>query len=135
VRVLRQDLSGGLWGLTTAPNRVLIQRDLSEDDLTLTLAHELAHVLIRQGAAQLPVTMDEEWFADCFAHEFLLPTAVLRSLPLDRRFPGIPRETVALQIARANRVQGLVTTDLGQLMCTICGHRRGRHWCICQRAA
>lgn len=120
---LRYDnLGATLLGLTLNERQVRLNRSLRGAQLQLVFAHELAHILRRRGYfCEIPLA-DEEWFADWFARELVMPRrwllrpwtgSLLAALHVDL-------ETVALQNAVINRCPPLMRNGR-RVLCRTCG--------------
>jgi len=80
--------------------------------------------------------VDEEWFADCYLHEFLMPMSSISGQKPDATMVlNTPPETILLQHARAAGQRGVIRSPEGLALCTTCGHRRRRMHCACAEAA
>lgn len=64
-------------GATPSALRVVVNEALSATAFRFTLAHELAHVLVKRGAVATRSAADEERFADLFAASLLVPEYAL----------------------------------------------------------
>src|SRR4051794_21076946 len=74
VPVFWRDLGDKLLGLTLDDGRVFLhQRHATGTRGLFVFAHEVAHVLRQRGHFAAVDGADEEWFADWFARELVLP--------------------------------------------------------------
>lgn len=136
VEVRRRALGDTLLGLTLDADRVLVNSRLSAAEANFTFAHELAHILLRRGCfARLPASR-EEWFADRFAHELLLPRRWVWGASADevrwlsqRRWLAV--ETLAIQLGESDRVPS-VFRSRGRVYCRRCSHRHVLPGCECR---
>jgi hypothetical protein len=97
-------------------------------------AHELAHALHRRGRFRSLHKADEEWFADWFARELLLPRRWLTDRPLSHgqiAALGIGYETWALQLAILGTAPSLMR-NRGRVLCRYCGTSAHRWGCECR---
>jgi hypothetical protein len=132
VSVVRRPLEPGLQGLTLSPNRVVVNTALRRSTANFTLAHELAHVYRRRGFFAGLRSTEEEWFADWFAREMLLPRAWMdRSWEAPRLAAyGIDGLTTALQLAVTGRAPPIMRYR-GRVLCRVCGTHHHRWGCEC----
>jgi hypothetical protein len=101
--ILEKELLGPIEAATNPDKGELVIREDVYDALNdpnnpmhgrarFTLAHELGHLILHEGPAlhrqtsivKHKVFEDSEWQADCFAGEFLMPTAGCRNLTADQ---------------------------------------------------
>jgi hypothetical protein len=133
VRLSRHHLGGSLLGLTLDDRRVLLHSRLRGSLLSLVFAHELAHVLRRRGYFQSLASSDEEWFADCFARELVLPrrwlTGCWPRTQLGSLHVGI--ETVALQMSVIGMAPALMRSGR-RILCRTCGADAHLWGCRCR---
>jgi hypothetical protein len=135
IEMSRRDLGETLLGLTLDENRMLLHRKLRGARLAFVFAHELAHIQCRRGAFRGLARSDEEWFADWFARELLLPRRWL----LDRdRWPRtqlgslcVDGETAALQLAALGSGPALMRNG-SRVLCRRCGTRTYDWHCHCR---
>jgi hypothetical protein len=131
--VERRDLGSKLLGLTLDERRVLLHDGLKPARAAFTFAHEMAHLLHRRGHFRGLQRDDEEWFADWFARELLLPRLWLRQ---GRWAPGafaalhVGVVTAALQLAVLGRAPGLMR-HRDHVLCRNCGTSFYRWGCGC----
>jgi hypothetical protein len=133
IRVIRRDLGAALRGLAASEDTVLLHQRLTPAMAAFTFAHEVGHVLHRRGSFRGLRRVDEEWFADWFARELLLPRDWLqftrwRAGGLAALGAGV--ETVALQLAVLGRAPGLMRYR-ERVLCRTCGSRLHRWTCPC----
>lgn len=135
VRLAWRDLGNALLGLTLAGGKVLLNgQRLSRrrGQTNYVFAHELAHVLRRRGHFASVAREDEEWFADLFARELVLPRRWL----LGRRPADLAAdlcasyEVVALQLAIIGQAPSLMRHEQ-RVLCRTCGTRPHRWGCEC----
>jgi hypothetical protein len=132
----RRRLGDRLHGVTLDERRVLLNRRLTGSDAVFTFAHEVAHILARRGHFHTLPRAQEEWFADRFAHELVLPrswltgasSAQLRRLSHAR---WLPAETFAVQLAAIDRAPRLFRSG-SAVYCRHCGHRHTLPGCDCR---
>ena len=135
VEVVERDLGEHLLGLTLDDRRVLVHRDrrrLRGSQRLLVFAHELAHVLRRMGLFAQVSDRDEEWFADWFAREMVLPRAAARRRWSEVELAAwhVDFDTVALQLAALGEVPQLMRNGR-RVLCGRCGTARHRWPCEC----
>ncbi|WP_370325926.1 ImmA/IrrE family metallo-endopeptidase [Euzebya sp.] len=120
-------MASHLWGLHLGKGRIVINQGLPGDLQLFAFAHELAHVLLSRGRWPWASSLAEEWLADWFGHELLLPAQLLADLSGARAAPAL---TVAAQTARLGL--GPALTQVGPtVICRTCGHRPHLAGCEC----
>lgn len=77
VEINLRSMPPSVHGASPSAHRVVINQELTLNEQRFTLAHELAHVLVKRGRAVVPVGANEERFADAFAAAVLVPDAAL----------------------------------------------------------
>jgi hypothetical protein len=135
VDLVWRDLGDALLGLTLASGRVLLHvGSLGErrGAANYVFAHELAHVLHRRGHFASVAREDEEWFADWFARELVLPR---------RWLPGRAPSSLAADLLVSFDVVGPQLAVIGyapplmrhgkRVLCRTCGARAHRTNCMC----
>lgn len=127
-------LRSSLLGLTLDAGRVLLNSELTGARANFTLAHELAHVYRRRGYFAGLRETEEEWFADWFAHEMLLPRVWLWRDWSAQGIAGlhVDRVTVALQLAVVGKAPEIMRAGT-QVLCRSCGSRYSQPGCRCRR--
>jgi hypothetical protein len=122
VQLSRRHLGDSLLGLTLDDRRVVLHSRLRGASLALVFAHELAHVLQRRGYFHSVASSDEEWFADCFARELVLPRRWLTSCWPRTQLGALNIDiaTVALQMAAIGAAPPLMRSDR-RVLCRTCG--------------
>jgi hypothetical protein len=136
VRVAERDLGPSLFGMTRGPRAVVVSSRLSAPERRFTLAHELAHILVKRGAAPWVQATWEERFADAFSRELLIPSTFLAKYGpndaerLSRRLQA-PLVAVLLQFASVGMLPALSCTADGGVLCVRCGDRSYVPGCTC----
>ncbi len=128
-----RSLQGGLQGLTVDCDRIVLSNSLTRANANFTFAHELGHVFRRRGHFAGLRHSEEEWFADWFAREMLLPHTWLR---VDRSGQSlaalhVDRMTVALQLAAIGSAPEIMRYG-HRVLCRVCGVRHHRWGCSCR---
>ena len=99
-------------------------------------AHELAHVLVNRGWMPWVNKRDEEWWADWFAHELVLPRRWLSDRVRSRQLlvfdDPAEHRTLALQLA-ALHCQRAVLRIGDEIICSWCGESEFFASCECRR--
>jgi uncharacterized protein DUF955 len=121
-----------LRGLTLDGERIILDDQLRGAQANFTFAHELAHVFQRRNHFAGLRRSEEEWFADWFAREMLLPRAWLRR---DWRGPDlaalhVDRMTAALQLSVVGRAPQIMRFG-DRVLCGVCGAHHHRWGCEC----
>ena len=95
-------LADGVRGYSVPERTIVIDRDLSEERMNWTFCHELAHLLLKHGSAERPVSAQDEKEAHELAQNLLLPPETFRddahrfSLPeLKAHYPHASWEVIA----------------------------------------
>jgi IrrE N-terminal-like domain len=132
VGILCQDLGEHLLGLTLDDGGMLLHDQLAGAERAFVFAHELAHVLRRRGRFRSVGAASEEWFADWFARELVLPRRVARWPLNDAQVAAlhVSYETVALQRAVLDETPRLMRSG-ERVLCRECGTARYRPGCEC----
>jgi hypothetical protein len=133
IRVLWRDLGQQLLGLTLDDRRILLHsRRVKGARGLFVFAHELAHVLRRRGQFAAVAADDEEWFADWFACELVLPRRWLehRAPHELARALGADREILALQLSVLQRAPRLMR-HRKRVLCRSCGTYQHTPGCQC----
>lgn len=136
VQVAERDLGPSLFGMTRGQRAVVISTRLSAPERRFTLAHELGHILVKRGLASWVQVTWEERFADAFARELLVPSALLGKHDpsdaevLSRRLKA-PMVAVLLQFASNGMLPALSSTARGEVLCVRCGDRPYVPGCSC----
>jgi hypothetical protein len=127
-----QALQPGLLGLTLDSERVLLNQGLSGSLAAFTFAHELAHVYRRRGYFAGLRVREEEWFADWFAREMLLPRSWLSQSWRAQHLAAlhIDSETAALQLSVLGRAPAIMRVR-NRVLCRTCGTQHHRAGCQC----
>jgi Zn-dependent peptidase ImmA (M78 family) len=136
VKVREADLGSVLLAANFADTVVLnIHGGVSSARRRFSFAHEMAHVLIRRGQMPWVPRREEEWWADWFACELILPRQWLRG----RRSPRQLRlfadkvadhKTVALQLAGVSAQH--VWRAGNEVICGRCGDSAFFDDCACR---
>jgi hypothetical protein len=133
IRLTARRLGAHLRGLTLDERDVLIHSDLRGAQRSFVCAHEVAHVLKRRGHFASVTKADEEWFADWFARELVLPRKLL--VAYGARLPlaalHVDGQTAALQLAAVG-LAPRVMRDCSTVLCATCGARPHRWSCECR---
>ncbi len=126
-------LEGRLRGVTLNRNRMLLRRDLRPADANFTFAHELAHILCRRGHFDGLRPSEEEWFADWFGREMLLPRAWLRPDWQGSQLAAlhVDRMTALLQLAAAGLAPRIMRYG-DRILCRTCGTHHHVWGCECR---
>jgi hypothetical protein len=135
VSISFKEMHPRVHGLTLRDGQVVLNRDLRGALANFTFAHELAHVLRRRGRFVGLRSSEEEWFADWFAREMLLPRAWL-TLNLgahDLAALHVDRMTAALQMAAIGRAPEIMRMG-DRILCRVCGVHHHRWGCNCSVA-
>jgi IrrE N-terminal-like domain len=121
-----------LQGITLDSQSVILRDGLRGAQANFTFSHELAHVFRRRGHFVGLRESEEEWFADWFAREMLLPRTWL-----DREWLGqelaaahIDRMTAALQLSVVGRAPSIMRHG-DRVLCRVCGVHHHRWGCEC----
>ncbi len=132
VSIIWRDLGEHLLGLTMDDGEMLLHDRLAGAERAFVFAHELAHVLRRRGRFRSVGTASEEWFADWFARELVLPRRVARQPLSDAQLAAlhVSYETVALQRAVLDEMPRLMRKG-ERVLCRECGTARYRPGCEC----
>jgi len=147
VRVTMVEMPNSLWGLTSSTTDIWINRSLPAGGRRYAIAHELAHVLVLRNTVRWAAD-DEEWLADWFAREWLLPLQKLAQFVASRPQGGCDlsclhsleeaslhfRVPVTVCVLQGMRL-GLLPSPWLQgdrLLCRWCGDRRRVSRCECQ---
>jgi hypothetical protein len=125
VEIVERDLGEHLLGLTLDNRRMLLHSDrrrLRGAQRLLVFAHELAHVLRRRGHFPQVSDRDEEWFADWFARELVLPRVAARRAWSEAELAAwhVDYDTVALQLAALGAVPQVIRNG-HRVLCGLCG--------------
>ncbi len=95
-------LADGVRGYSVPERTIVIDVDLSEERMNWTFCHELAHLLLKHGDAERPISAQDEKEAHELAQDLLLPPETFRadahrfSLPeLKTRYPQASWEVIA----------------------------------------
>lgn len=133
VELRRRDLGETLLGLTLDDHRVVLHRSLRGARQLFVFAHELGHVFRRRGQFVNVAAADEEWFADWFARELVLPRRWLTD-----RWPRtklgslhVEAETAALQLASLGLAPALMRNG-SRVLCRTCGSDPHDWSCDCR---
>lgn len=133
VSVTWADLGDTLLGLTLDDRNVRLHRErLHGPRAAFVFAHEIAHVLRRRGHFPTVARSDEEWFADWFARELVLPLGWLRRYPVIELVTAVHAEldVVALQLAAVGRAPAIMR-HRSRVLCRMCGAQAYRWRCEC----
>lgn len=132
VNITDRDLGRDLLGLTLDDRQVLLHKDLGGAKRAFVFAHELAHVLHRRGSFRSVTRRDEEWFADWFARELVLPRRAVTRAWHDGRLAALHLDynTVALQLAVMGAAPPLMR-NRDRVLCRLCGTTQHRWPCQC----
>ena len=76
VKVTTAHLSPTLWGVAWGTDEIIVNSDLPSPERRFALAHELAHIGQARGFVS-ENHRNEEWLADWFSRELLLPIGQL----------------------------------------------------------
>lgn len=133
VSVELRALEGQLKGVTLDCNRILLRGGLRQADANFTFAHELAHVLRRRGHFDGLRASEEEWFADWFGREMLLPRAWLRSDWRGSQLAAlhVDQMTALLQLAAVGLVPRIMRYG-DRVLCGTCGTHHHVWGCECR---
>jgi len=134
VDIRRADLGPHLLGLTLSSGRILLHSDrLRGSRETFVFAHELAHVLCRRGHFRALRRADEEWFADWFARELVLPRWWLGNPVTQAKLAawGVDYDTYALQLAALGAAPP-VMRSAERILCAHCGTAAHGWDCPCR---
>jgi IrrE N-terminal-like domain len=128
----RRSLGGSLRGFTLDEKRIVLDSSLYGARLSFVFAHELAHVLRQRGHFGGLTDRQEEWFADWFARELVLPRRWLSDSWPDTSIGclHVDAETVALQLAVLARCPALMRNG-SRVLCRTCGTRMHDRSCAC----
>jgi hypothetical protein len=120
-----------LLGLTLDDRRVLIHDGLVGAERSFVFAHEVAHVLRRRGYFPSVGRSAEEWFADWFARELVLPRRALRAYSEAQLAAWhVSFDTVALQFAALNQAPPIMRNG-PRVLCRQCGTTDHHPGCQC----
>lgn len=88
----RYDDFDGVSMITDRGNHIIIvNRNMSNDRVRFTLAHELGHILMHQSVDfVISESRDREKEANAFASEFLLPSQALKTQLVGMKFSDLP---------------------------------------------
>jgi hypothetical protein len=117
-----------LWGATLGQREIVLNENTPPSRRRFALVHELAHVMVRVGLADIEWQGDEEYFADRFACAFLAAKS------FDTAKAATSTEPWVYWWDRASKSRPLAIEIIDDLvLCGICGPRR-RSWpCACSR--
>jgi len=118
-----------LRGFHVPAGYIVVNDRLSQCEQRFTAAHEFAHALVSRGDLLLGGA-DEEWAADLFAAECLLPVTKVRSAGPAAAWPQVPADVAAWQLSRAGYAR-TVQTIAGRVVCRDCGWRSLSAACSC----
>jgi hypothetical protein len=113
----------------------------SNESLTLgrnrfAFAHELAHILVTRGRMPWVSKRDEEWWADWFAHDLVLPRRLLADGVRTRRLllfdDAAEHRTLALQLAALHSERSVLRIG-DDVICSWCGESEFFVSCECRR--
>jgi hypothetical protein len=132
IDVREEDLGRELLGLTLGSGGVLLHRRLRGAARAFVFAHEVAHVLRRRALFRSLPRSQEEWFADWFARELVLPRPLARRPVHHAKLAAlhVTSETLALQLSAMGMAPPLMRNG-SRVLCRACGTRQHRRDCEC----
>jgi IrrE N-terminal-like domain len=134
IELAERDLGATLMGLTLDARRVFIHGALPRPRKLFVFAHEIAHVLRRRGWFATIPARDEEWLADWFARELLLPRRWLDAGSVRRQDAAdVELETLALQLAVVGQAPSIMRLG-DRILCRHCGTAPRLWGCPCREA-
>jgi hypothetical protein len=134
IEIKIRDLGDQLLGLALDDRRILLHSRLRGAGRAFVFAHEVAHVLRRRRLFRSVRREDEEWFADWFARELVLPRHAARQRWTDVLLAAyhVDYATVALQLAALGEGPRLMRNG-EQVLCRSCGTTHHIAGCECLR--
>ncbi|MFH1009938.1 MAG: ImmA/IrrE family metallo-endopeptidase [bacterium] len=97
-----QRLEGGVRGYSIPERTIVVDLDLSEERMNWTFCHELAHLLLKHGSGERPISTTDEKEAHELAQDLILPPETFRTEAqrlslneLKARYPHASWEVVA----------------------------------------
>jgi hypothetical protein len=132
IMIVERDLGDHLLGLTLDDKKVLVHPRLAGARRAFVVAHEIAHVLRRRGLFRSVSRDDEEWFADWFARELVLPRSTARQPWRETQLAAlhVTFETVALQLSVLREAPALMRYR-DRVLCRACGTVPRHPGCEC----
>ena len=132
IEVRADNLGKDLLGLTIDSRSMVLHKRLRGAARAFVFAHEVAHALRRRALFRSVSNSEEEWFADWFARELVLPRQAARQAWHDAKIAAlhITSATLALQLSALGAAPPLMR-DRQRVLCRTCGTRQYQLGCEC----